>query len=236
MWHEERLPGTEFLIGLDLAQGGKDWTALSVIERAEPITGGPAEYRVIWLQRWRDRRTARIPERVAEVEEQLTRAHGRLVIDRAGRSLWAGPPTTLVVDQTGVSGFGLDPLRQAGFDPIGILIHGGAAVSHGEDGSLHVPKRNICGAIDVCLEQSRLTIVEDLPDAAVLRAELENFTVKINIATGHDSYAAGSTEEWRIGSHDDLVLSVGIAVWLGESNPTPRLDPLIVAAFSDLPR
>jgi hypothetical protein len=35
--------------------------------------------------------------------------------------------------------------------------------------------------------------------------------VKINIATGHDSY-----EAWREGDHDDLVLAVALACWTGE--------------------
>jgi len=35
--------------------------------------------------------------------------------------------------------------------------------------------------------------------------------VKINLATGHDSY-----EAWREGDHDDLVLAVAMACWTGE--------------------
>jgi len=237
MWRDERDPEVDWMVGLDLAQGGKDWTALSVIERTEPVDGSPAQYLVRWLQRWRDRRTARIPQRVAEVERQLAALHRDREYARTGR---LGPytpelPWRLAVDITGVGGFGADPLRDAGFSPVGILIHGGDAVSRGERNVWRVPKRDICGAIDVCLEQGRLQVVETVPGADVLKAELENFTVKINIATGHDSYAAGSTEEWRIGAHDDLVLSVGIAVWLAEAHPTPRLDPLLAAAWTDLP-
>lgn len=35
-----------------------------------------------------------------------------------------------------------------------------------------------------------------------------SFRLKVNIATGHDSY-----EAWREGDHDDLVLSTSLAVW-----------------------
>jgi hypothetical protein len=232
MWRDEPVPRIDSLIGLDLAQGGADWTALSVIERREPITSDLPEYRVTWLERWRDKRTARIPERVIAVAQQLTVLHREREYQRTGVSRPTHPPLRLVVDQTGVGPFGLDPLRQAGLDPIGIVIHGGDAVSHPASDVYRVPKRDIAGTVNVLLESHRLRIADALPDAAVLRAELENFRVKININTGHDSYGAGSAEGWREGEHDDLVLAVGIALWLGESHPPPGpLDPRIVAAF-----
>ena len=40
--------------------------------------------------------------------------------------------------------------------------------------------------------------------------------MKINVATGHDSY-----EAWREGDHDDLVLSLALAVWYGQR---PQID------------
>jgi hypothetical protein len=196
MWRDDVGPEVEHLVGLDLAQSGAagaDFTALSVIERTEPVDGSPARYHVMHLERWRDRRTARIPERVTAVERQLMALHRQREFERTGS---LGPDTPelvwrLVVDITGVGGFGADPLRQAGFEPTGIQIHGGDAVSHPDPHTYRVPKRDLAGVLDVCLEQGRLTIAEALPDAATLRAELENFRVKININTGHDSYEAG---------------------------------------------
>jgi hypothetical protein len=44
--------------------------------------------------------------------------------------------------------------------------------------------------------------------ADVLINELQNFQVKVNLATGHDSY-----EAWREEAHDDLVLAVSLACW-----------------------
>lgn len=240
MWpNDTRIPDIDYIVGLDLAQGGADWTALCVLQRTVPVYGGPAEYTVIWLQRWRDRRTAKIPERVAEVERQLGAIHRDREFERVGRLSPFTPPVPwrLAVDITGVSGFGADPLRQAGFEDVlePIKIHGGDAVSRGEDGSHRVPKRNIAGAIDVLLEQGRLKIVESLPDAGVLKAELENFRVRIT-TTGHDTYEAGPTEMWRAGAHDDMVLSVGIALWLGEAYPPlGPIDPAILKAFSNMP-
>jgi hypothetical protein len=61
------------------------------------------------------------------------------------------------------------------------------------------------------MQNGQLKIAEALQLAPVLRRELLNFKVKINIATGHDSY-----EAWREGDHDDLVLAVALACWCGE--------------------
>jgi hypothetical protein len=235
LWDDERRPDIDYLVGLDLAQGGADWTALSVLQRTEPITGAPATYDGIWLQRWQSRDTAVIPERTRAVWTQLTRMHQQAELERIGTAPMDEPWIRVVVDQTGVGPFGLDPLRKAGFTPIGIVIHGGDAVSHPEPDIWRVPKRDLAGAVHTLLESDRLRIANALPDASVLRAELENFRAKITL-TGHDRYEAGSGEEWRVGAHDDLVLSVAVAAWIGESQPLPRLDPAIVAAWTDLPR
>jgi soluble P-type ATPase len=45
-------------------------------------------------------------------------------------------------------------------------------------------------------------ILEESPERV---RELQNFRVKINIATGHDSY-----EAWRENEHDDIVLAVAL--------------------------
>jgi hypothetical protein len=234
LWPEPPTPFVEHLIGLDLAQGGADWTALSVLQRTEPIDGEPPAYAAIWLERWQSRSTGLIPQRVRAVWNQLAHVYRQSELERTGRAATDEPPIRIVVDQTGVGPFGLDPLRVAGFDPTGIVIHGGDAVSHPDPRTYRVPKRDLAGAVHTLLASDRLRIAGALPDAATLRAELENFRAKITLS-GHDRYEAGSGEEWRVGAHDDLVLSVAVAAWFGELHPPPRLDPMIVAAWTDLP-
>ena len=78
-------------------------------------------------------------------------------------------------------------------------------------GGLRVPKRDLASAPLVLMQKGQLKIAEGLELAPVLKRELLNFKVKINIATGHDSY-----EAWREGDHDDLVLAVAMACWCGE--------------------
>lgn len=235
MWDDERTPEVDFLIGIDAAQGGADFTAIAVLQRTEPIAGDEATYAVTHLERWRSRETKRIPERVAVMYRRLEQVARDRHFEHYGTVLGADPDIRIAMDITGIGAFGSDPLRKAGFFPTEILIHGGDAVSHPEPDVYRVPKRDLAGAVAVLLESGRLKVANALPDAATLRAELENFRAKITL-TGHDIYEAGSGEEWRAGAHDDLVLAVAVAAWLGESKPTPKLDPLIAAAWTDLPR
>jgi hypothetical protein len=92
-----------------------------------------------------------------------------------------------------------------------ITITGGDSVTKAEGGGLRVPKRDLASAPLVLMQNKQLKIAEGLALADTLKRELLNFKVKINIATGHDSY-----EAWREGYHDDLVLAVAMACWCGE--------------------
>jgi hypothetical protein len=89
-----------------------------------------------------------------------------------------------------------------------ILIHGGDhAVNEG--GVWRVPKRELVGVTQVLLQTGRLKIASDLPQVSVLTSELQNFQVSIS-ESGFDSYEA------RTGKHDDLVLSLAMALWLAQ--------------------
>ncbi|VVB63400.1 Uncharacterised protein [uncultured archaeon] len=132
----------------------------------------------------------------------------------------------IVVDQTGVGAPVVDLFRDAGLQPLGVLIHGGDNVSY-ENGTCRVPKRDLVGVLQVLFQSGQLKISSKLALASVLQSELLNFRVKIDPITAHDSYSA-----WREADHDDLVLSVAMAAWWGEQNPwadpwTPPLDSAI---------
>ena len=77
-------------------------------------------------------------------------------------------------------------------------------------GVLHVPKKELVGTLQVLLQTRRLQVSRSLPDAAVLVQELENFRAKVTAAKKE------TLESWREGRHDDLVLAVAMAAWLGE--------------------
>ena len=189
---------TKFYVGLDLGQAN-DYTAASILERV----GDHLEnsYQVRHLERVRNVPYPQIVDRVSSMMH-----HPALAYNAA-----------LVVDQTGVGAPVVDLFRQAGLDPVGVLIHGGDKVSR-EGGTWRVPKRDLVGSLQVLFQSGRLKISKKLPLASVLQSELLTFKVKIDPVTSHDSYSA-----WREQDHDDLVLSVAMAAWWAEQHPEPHI-------------
>lgn len=131
------------------------------------------------------------------------------------RTLLAMPPldsqTPLVVDRTGVGVAVTDLFDASGLRPHAITITGGDEIIR--DGPYHtkVPKRELVGNLVAVFQTGRLKIAAGLAEGEALVNELVNFKVKVNLATGHDSY-----EAWRESVHDDLVLAVAMACWHGE--------------------
>lgn len=165
-----------------------DYTALSVIEAKDE------QYQVRHLQRFR-----------------IGTPYPTIVSD-VGKMLATLQDTYLVVDGTGVGRPVVDLFRVAELNPVAITITGGNDVIQ-VDGGWHVPKRDLVGALAVAFQTSNLKIAGALPEAKTLVDELLNFKVKINLKTAHDSY-----EAWREGIHDDLVLSVAMALWYARKN------------------
>jgi len=136
------------------------------------------------------------------------------------KALLATPPLTLrtplVIDRTGVGRPVTDLFEGQGVRPYAITITGGDEVL--KDGPYHtkVPKREIVSTLVAVFQTGRLKIAAGLTEGPVLVNELTNFKVKVNLATGHDSY-----EAYRESVHDDLVLAVAMAVWHGEHLPRP---------------
>ena len=123
---------------------------------------------------------------------------------------------SLVIDATGVGPAVTDIFTMRGRSFKAVKIHGGDAESRA-GGTYRVPKRNLVSALQAALQTGTLKIASSLVLAEVLRQELLNFRIKVNIATGHDSY-----EHWREGDHDDLVLAAALAVWSART-PLPTL-------------
>lgn len=183
----------DYFFGLDLGQS-KDFTALTILERHG--AGNQAVFQVRHLQRF-----------------PLGTPYPKIVTD-VGAILKRGPlqghNLSLAVDGTGVGAAVVDMFRQAKLAAklFPIIITGGDTVT--SDGlAYRVPKRDLVGLVQVCLQTSRLKIASVLPEAATLTHELQNFQVKITDAA-NDVYGA-----WREGQHDDLVLAVALALWTG---------------------
>jgi hypothetical protein len=187
----------EYFIGLDLGQT-RDFTALAVLERHAPAqAGAKPECALRHLRRFR----------LGMPYTEIVPAVAAL---RRNEPLRQAP---LVVDQTGVGRAVVDMLRQTASGVIAVTITGGHTVNHAEDGSYHVPKKELITALQVVMQGRRLQIARSLPDAAALVRELQQFQVKIT-AAAHETFGV-----WRDGQHDDLVLAVVLACWWSERTP-----------------
>lgn len=186
-----------FFAGLDLGQVN-DPTALAIIERPRirSIAAPKPVYSVRHLERFP--LGTSYPAIVASVRTILTRPP----LDQS--------QVFTAVDKTGCGAAVCDLLRPIFPGMAAVTITGGQQGSATPEG-FNVPKRELAGILQVLLQGRRLLVAQALPQAEQLRHELQNFRVKINVATGNESF-----EAWREKDHDDLVLAVAIAVWLGE--------------------
>ena len=96
--------------------------------------------------------------------------------------------------------------------PMGISITGGTTWHRETFDQWHVSKIMLVGMVQRVLQSGRLRIGASLPHAATLQQELRDFRVKI-------SKAANETYDAREGAHDDLVLSLAVALFTAENPP-----------------
>jgi hypothetical protein len=190
---------TDYVLGLDLGQT-QDFTALAVLERSEPveaIASAKPDFALRHLRRFP------LGTTYTEIVSAVT------TMRKAGPL--CGAP--LIVDQTGVGRAVVDVLQQATGGVVPVTITGGHAVTVAEDGSFHVPKKELVTGLQVVLQSRRLQIARGLPEAATLVRELQQFQVRIT-ASAHETFGV-----WRAGQHDDLVLAVALACWWAERCP-----------------
>ncbi|MBY0522267.1 MAG: hypothetical protein K2R98_02650 [Gemmataceae bacterium] len=185
-----------WFLRLDLGQA-QDFSALVALRRRGPVSRGLGQYVVRGVKRWPLRTPCTTI--AADVVTMLQR-----------------PPMancTLGVDRTGCGRPVVDMLRQprpaAMLRPI--LITAGHESKPAESGGHHVPKKELCATTYVLLQSGRLEIPSTIPEAAVLGKELLAFRAKITTA-GNETLE----NDWRSAAHDDLVLALAIAAWLGE--------------------
>jgi hypothetical protein len=194
---------SDYVIGLDLGQR-QDPTALIVLERQG--VGTEATHDCRHIQRFP--LGTSYPDIVREVSEMLTK-----------------PPLStarlaLAIDETGVGTPVVELFRAAKLRAAITAIHitGGSTVNE-DKGITYVPKRELVGTVQVALQTNRLRIASQLPEAPRLVSELQDFRVTI-------TEAANDTYGGRQGSHDDLVLALALALWVGGKVPPIRTLPV----------
>jgi hypothetical protein len=203
-----------FVIGLDLGQK-QDYTAVAVVEKEERSEAG--EKPMLYL-RHLERYPLGTPygtqmDRVRDlVGDAKLRVRRRV---SARRSVTRLPE--LIVDATGVGVGVVEMLKDRGLGYRAVSITGGISETGG-GGTYHVPKRNLVSRAVAPFEGRRLRIARSMSLVPELVKELENFKVKVNLQTAHDSY-----EAWRESDHDDLVLALALACWWAEKRPALRV-------------
>jgi hypothetical protein len=216
-----------YIVGLDLGQAS-DFTALAILERRRPHDGLDASVETFHVRRnWYGLDTVAVRSGAPKTEKTHAVRHLERfplgtpypTICECLVELFARPPlvnATLVVDQTGVGRAVLELIvrarPRATIRPITITA-GHTIVPDGA--GWHVPKKELVSTLQVLLQSRRLQVARQLPMASVLIKELEAFRVKIT-ASANETF-----ESWRERDHDDLVLAVAMAAWVGERGLQP---------------
>jgi hypothetical protein len=117
----------------------------------------------------------------------------------------------LVIDATGVGAGVVDSFRQA--KPAAtihsIVITGGHTESRRPNNVRHVSKTILIHLALMCVLQERIKFARRIPEADVIKRELSNYTMRIS-PSANETYSARDSE------HDDLVLALALAVYLGD--------------------
>jgi hypothetical protein len=206
-----------FVIGLDLGQK-QDYTAVAVVEKEERSEAG--EKPMLYLNHL-ERYALGTPygEQMDSVVALVERIKEKIK-DRAKQD-WPNQyrprQPELIVDATGVGVGVVEMLKDRGLRYRAVTITAGFSEATG-GGTYHVPKRNLVSRAVAPFEGRRLKIARSMSLVPELVHELENFKVKVNLTTAHDSY-----EAWRESDHDDLVLALALACWWAEQQRGVRI-------------
>lgn len=134
-----------------------------------------------------------------------------LAVDLALEFRIAGYPVVLTLDATGLGGPVVEMARTRAPDlqVIAVTISGGRTLTHNAPDEYTVGKHRLTEVLQVALEQQGL-LVPDTPGGELFTSQAQRF-VRKPTAGGHQKHeAAGS-------GHDDLVLAVELALWIGDT-------------------
>jgi hypothetical protein len=198
-----------FYLGVDPGQS-IDPTALAIIERiADPAGGKKPVYRCGHLER--------LP--LATPYPGVMQHVRRLI----SREPFLGH-SELVLDLTGVGRPVADLFQAEGLRPVKVSITAGDNETRNEHGIWHVAKLLLVSTVQALLHDGRLQIQKDLPEAPVLKVELEDFRASVT-DSGRWTFGA------RSGAHDDLVLALALALalWRASRRAPMYVHPSVLA-------
>jgi hypothetical protein len=213
---------SDYLLGLDLGQAS-DLSALAIIRRS-PAQDGDGQLAC-------DHRGELLWAYDCPYLERFLRGTAYpAVVDRVDalvRSGKVGSQPALAIDATGVGrpvvDLFLDRRIPAEIHPLTITAGSEAREDRWNRTALRafwVPKLELVSTVQALLQTGRLRIVPRLELADLLRRELLEFRVKVT-ASANETFSA------REGAHDDLVLALAMAAWLGERQTS---QPIVAAS------
>jgi hypothetical protein len=103
-----------------------------------------------------------------------------------------------------------------------VSINAGVTETLNEHGIWHVAKLLLVSTVQALLHDGRLQIQKDLPEAPILKLELEDFRATVT-DSGRWTFGA------RSGAHDDLVLALALALWRASRRAPMYIHPSVLA-------
>jgi len=209
---------TRMVLGVDPGQE-RDFCAVCVIEFCEGVIDGGSDFerhtnqtKALGLQnpweRWRTVHLERL--KLGTKYGAITRHVATMLADP---QLQRDPsknrsPCELVLDFGGIGRGIAEDMLDAGLDPVCVILTGGLETNWKRRHLYSVPKEEAVILLDARIHHDRLplTFSKHLTFAEALKQEVADF-VRTLSGAGRMKYGA------RTGKHDDLVMSLAIAVW-----------------------
>ena len=192
-------------IGLDLGQQ-YDYTALVALS-SEMVANRDLKYTVEYIHRY--------PLKMSYPD--MTASVGRFIDDLRSRRY----SPILVVDYTGVGAPVYDMLSKQGCKPVAFTITGGNQPNIKNKFKVSVPKIDMVACLQVAIQNKKLKIPSTLKELKQLKAEIQNFHMKISAG------ASTSFGALRDSVHDDIVMSLCMVLWYAEYLLVGKRSPFI---------
>ena len=200
-------------LGADLGKE-HDYTCVTFLRKRTPIDRfnricGEPQLEVLTIKRF-PLQTSYV-QICDEIVNRLERPPFSSYINWRGDETPRRIPTYLAVDKTGTGAAVVDLLKTNEFLEYrlerlrAVNITAGREVNEKSESS-NIPKRDLVVSVLICLEQENLKFAGNMPELPNLITELQNFELR-HTAHGNQTFNA------KPGSHDDMVLSLSLAVW-----------------------
>lgn len=206
-------------LGCDLGKQN-DYTAVCFLQKKTPldvksrICGEPS-FEVLMMKRFLLK--TNYVSIVQSISERLSKHPFDSHLNILGEPICRPVPTFMSFDKTGVGSSVGELLTNDEFLSqrlkrlYAVNITGGREPSENGD-DLNIPKRDLIMNCLIAFERGFLRFAGDMPELPLLIDELQNFEMKFT-AKGNDTYSAKGS------NHDDMVLSLSLAVWSAQNSP-----------------